>query len=94
MDEAKKLEAREAYIVPTKQIPPPRGTHPLGGVAGNYARKLAAKRMMDQAGSGALEDAIRIAAISQKAEVDGKRRRIDLNELVRIAQETEQNSEI
>lgn len=93
MNQEQELEIQEAYIVPTKQIPPPRGTRPLGGVAGNHARKLAAKRMMDKSGIGNMEDAIRVAAISQKAEIDGKRRQIDVKELARIVQEMEKVSE-
>ena len=94
MSEEQEVDLQEAYIVPTKQIPPPRGTRPLSGVVGNHARKLAAKRMMGKSGVGNMEDAIRIAAISQKAEIDGKRRQIDRKELARIAQEMEQASEI
>ena len=43
--------------------------------------------MMDSTGSGSLEDAIKIAAVSQKADIDGKRRQIDIKELMRIVQE-------
>ena len=93
MDKDELLKIQEAYVVPTKQIPPPRGSRPMGGVVGRHARKMAAKRMLDQDQKGDMEDAIRAAAIAQKAEVDGKRRQIDVKELGRLAMETERKSE-
>ncbi len=79
-------DIQEAYVVPTKQIPPPRGARPIGGVAGRYERRLAAKRLMSQAGGEGLQDAVLAAAIAQKAEAEGRRRQIDIQELARIAE--------
>ncbi len=85
---ADQVQDRSDYIVPKKAAPPPRGVRPHTGVVGRYEKKQEAKRLLSASGEGSMEDALRVAAISQKAQMEGRRRQIDVRELRRIVSET------